>query len=82
MAKPASFEQSLKDLEEAVSRLEQGQLPLHEALSCFETGVKSAGRCRELLGAVTARVEVLLKDASGNLRSEAFAGDDPADDEE
>ena len=79
MAKAPTFEESLKTLEETVARLEQGQLPLHEALSCFENGVKSAGRCRELLGEVATRVDLLLKDAGGTLRTVPFAG---LDDEE
>jgi exodeoxyribonuclease VII small subunit len=76
MAKQPTFEQALKTLEEAVSRLEKGQLPLDEALSCFEQGVNSAGRCRELLRDVETRVEVLLKDAGGTLRAEPFETDD------
>ena len=78
MAKAETFEQALKTLEEAVARLEKGQLPLDEALACFESGVKSAGRCRELLRAVETRVEVLLRDADGTLRVEplAAAGDE------
>jgi len=68
MAKPQTFEQALKALEDAVARLERGQLPLDEALACFEQGVKSASRCRELLRDVESRVEVLLKDTAGNLQ--------------
>lgn len=76
MAEQPSFEESLKNLEDAVARLEKGQLPLDEALACFESGVKGAARCRELLRDVEARVEVLLRDAAGSLRLEAFADDD------
>ena len=79
MAKPQTFEQALKTLEDAVARLEKGQLPLDEALVCFEQGVKSAGRCRELLRDVEGRVEVLLRDAAGNLKSAPFAADDVED---
>lgn len=82
MAKQPSFEQALKTLEDAVARLEKGQLPLDEALACFESGVKSAGRCRELLRSVEERVDVLLKDASGLLRVESFEVDDDKDDED
>lgn len=76
MAKSPTFEQALKILEDAVSRLEKGQLPLDEALVCFEQGVNSATRCRELLRNVETRVEVLLKDAGGALRVEPFETDD------
>lgn len=72
MAKKATFEQALHELEEAVSRLEQGQLPLDDALACFESGVRNAQRCREILRNVEGRVEVLLKDAEGVLRPEPF----------
>lgn len=78
MAKQPTFEQSLKVLEDAVARLEKGQLPLDEALTCFESGVKGANRCRELLREVESRVEVLLKDAAGGLRSEPLDADDDA----
>jgi exodeoxyribonuclease VII small subunit len=79
MAKQPSFEQALKTLEDAVARLEKGQLPLDEALACFESGVRSAGRCRELLRDVETRVEVLLKDADESLRTADFAADDGED---
>lgn len=82
MAKAPTFEEALKTLEETVARLEQGQLPLNEALACFESGVKSAARCRELLGEVTTRVDVLLKEAGGALRTAPFAGLDDEDDAE
>ena len=80
MAKKATFEQALHELEEAVNRLEQGQLPLDDALSCFEAGVKSAQRCREILRTVEGRVEVLLKDAEGVLRAEPL--EQPGESEE
>ncbi len=82
MAKAPTFEESLKTLEETVARLEQGQLPLNEALRCFESGVKSAGRCRELLGEVTTRVDLLLKGAGGTLRTTPLVGVDDEDAEE
>lgn len=81
MAKQPTFEESLKVLEDAVARLERGQLPLDEALGCFESGVRSAGRCRELLRDVEARVEVLLRDSAGHLQVEALEMDDEDDEE-
>ena len=77
-----SFETSLHALEEVVERLESGDLSLEESLECFEQGVKSAARCRELLGEVTTRVDVLLKEAGGALRTAPFAGLDDEDDAE
>jgi len=74
MAKAPTFEEALKTLEETVARLEQGQLPLNEALASFESGVKSAARCRELLGEVTKRVDVLIKEAGGTLHTAPLPG--------
>jgi exodeoxyribonuclease VII small subunit len=76
MAEQPSFEAALKNLEDAVARLEKGQIPLDEALACFESGVRSASRCREVLRDVEARVEVLLRDAAGNLKATPFAAGD------
>ncbi len=38
MSEDTTFEQALKSLEEAVAKLEKGQMPLDEALDCFEVG--------------------------------------------
>lgn len=82
MARQPTFEESLKNLEEAVARLEKGQVPLDEALACFESGVRGASRCRELLRDVEARVEVLLRDTAGSLRTEALDDDDEDDEDD
>jgi len=67
-----SFETSLRALEEVVARLESGDLTLEESLECFEQGVKSAARCRNLLRDVELKVELLLKDRDGGLTLEDF----------
>jgi len=67
-----SFEASLRALEEVVERLENGDLTLEESLACFEAGVKSAARCRQLLQDVELKVELLLKDRDGGLSVEDF----------
>jgi exodeoxyribonuclease VII small subunit len=67
-----TFETALRRLEEAVTRLEGGDLSLEESLACFEQGVQNAVRCRQLLAAVETRVELLLKDREGGLGTEPF----------
>jgi exodeoxyribonuclease VII small subunit len=67
-----SFESALRALEQSVARLESGELTLEESLACFEQGVKSAARCREVLRTVETRVELLLRDREGNLTVEPF----------
>lgn len=79
MPKEISFEKAMKSLEEAVSRLEKGQMPLDEALDCFEAGVKSASLCRKKLQAVEARIQILMKDADGNFVIQPFDRDGAED---
>jgi len=71
MADEKSFEEALTALEEAVDRLESGELSLEEALEAFEGGVKNAALCRQSLKAVETRMELLLKDREGTLRAES-----------
>jgi exodeoxyribonuclease VII small subunit len=72
MEEKGNFELALRSLEQAVERLESGELSLEESLECFEAGVKGASRCQQLLRRVEARVQLLLKDREGNLTLEDF----------
>ena len=65
MEKP--FETSLTELEAIVAKLENGDLPLEESLDLFEKGIKLSRECRDRLAKAERRIEVLLKDADGNL---------------
>jgi exodeoxyribonuclease VII small subunit len=60
-----TFEEALKQLEGAVERLEQGDLPLSEALRLFEDGLKASNLCRTRLEAARQRVEVLTAESGG-----------------
>jgi exodeoxyribonuclease VII small subunit len=74
------FEQSLLELEALVARLEQGDLPLEEALKTFERGVALTRQCQTALRTAQQKVEVLLS-RNGEESVEPFAdGDDDADD--
>lgn len=55
------FEQSMRELEELVERLEQGDLPLEEALKQFERGVALTRACQSALKAAEQKVEILMK---------------------
>lgn len=56
-----SFEQNLEELEKVVQELEDGELPLEEALQRFEKGVELSETCRKQLEAAESKVEILLK---------------------
>lgn len=72
----ATFESSLKSLEQAVDQLEVGNLPLSEALKLFEQGLKASNACRARLEEAKQKVEVLVKDNAGGFRLEELDTDD------
>ena len=65
MSKPSKsttaedFESHLQALETLVERLEHGEIPLAEAMSTFEEGLKRARSCESLLAAAQARLNEL-----------------------
>jgi exodeoxyribonuclease VII small subunit len=68
-----TFETSLAELEQIVTKLEDGDLPLEESLGLFEKGIKLSRDCRERLTNAERRIEILVKDANGNLVAEEIA---------
>ena len=69
-----SFEQSLRRLENIVQSLEQGDVPLDEALRLYEEGIALSKACVEKLTQVELKLKRLAKDAEGNLQ--LFAEDE------
>jgi exodeoxyribonuclease VII small subunit len=67
-----SFEKALAELEETVSQLEKGGLSLHESLSLFEKGVKLARFLRGELEKAEKKIEILLKDEKGEIKTDSF----------
>jgi exodeoxyribonuclease VII small subunit len=59
------FETAMRELEDLVERLEQGDLPLEESLAAFERGVKLTRSCQTALKEAEQKVEILLKKAGG-----------------
>lgn len=82
MSKNGSFEESLEALENIVTKLEEGDLPLEKSLELFEEGVKLSRRCQEKLAAAERRIEMLVKDSEGNPALEAFEEEEAPDGEQ
>jgi exodeoxyribonuclease VII small subunit len=55
----ASFEEEFAVVERAVHLLEEGNLTLEESLREYETGLRSLGRCHEILRGAEKRIEIL-----------------------
>ncbi|MFV1973498.1 MAG: exodeoxyribonuclease VII small subunit [Thiohalobacterales bacterium] len=58
---PVPYEQSLKELETLVEKMEQGDLSLEDSLAHFERGVQLTRACQQALKAAEQKVETLLK---------------------
>ena len=56
-----TFEQAQAELEQIVTRLEQGQVPLDEAIALWERGEQLHAFCRAKLDAAQGRVEELAR---------------------
>lgn len=75
MAKPkseASFEKNLEELEAIVAALEGGELSLDESLKQFEQGIRLSRTCEKALLDAEKKIEILTKNASGELEALPF----------
>lgn len=73
----ATFEKDLEALESIVGALEEGGLSLDDALKQFESGIKLARRCEKALSDAEKKIEVLMKNAEGDLEAQPFDENDP-----
>ena len=82
MAAEPKFEKDLEKLEGIVESLEEGGLALDASIKKFEEGIKLAKRCETALNSAEKKIEVLTKNASGKVETEAFQADDESKEEE
>ncbi len=66
------FEDCLTRLEQIVSALESGNLPLEESLKVFEEGVTLSRHCARYLDEAERRIELLTRDEGGTLAARPF----------
>jgi exodeoxyribonuclease VII small subunit len=71
--KDESFEEIFRRLDETVTKLEEGGLPLEKSLSLYEEGMRLAQRCQEMLDAAELKVRQLKESFS------AYAASEPED---
>ncbi|KPG72999.1 exodeoxyribonuclease VII small subunit [Enterococcus sp. RIT-PI-f] len=63
MANP-TFEESLQELEQIVTRLEQGDVPLEEALTAFQQGMILSKQCKDTLSNAEKALTKMMTDAN------------------
>lgn len=69
-----TFEETLKELESIVHEMEQGDLPLHQALEKFERGVQLSRTSQAALAQAEQKVKILLSE-NGQPSLQDFAED-------
>jgi exodeoxyribonuclease VII small subunit len=62
-----AFDAALAELQETVRRLEEGGLPLEEAIALYERGVALHEHCARLLGDAELRVQRLVERGGGQV---------------
>tara|TARA_B100000989_G_C19375320_1_gene399207 strand:- start:505 stop:735 length:231 start_codon:yes stop_codon:yes gene_type:complete len=70
--KNKDFESSLKKLEEIVTELETGDLPLEKSIKAFEDGIKLTRHCQKLLTEAELKIEKLVDSDDGSFDLESF----------
>jgi exodeoxyribonuclease VII small subunit len=61
-----SFEQAMAELEQVVTRLERGDVPLQDSIALYERGAKLKKRCEDELKRAEEKVAAITLDAEGN----------------
>jgi exodeoxyribonuclease VII small subunit len=67
-----SFEVALKQLEEIVTKLERGDVPLEESIAIYERGEALKKRCEALLSQAEERVEKIRVQEGKAVGTEPF----------
>ena len=62
-----SFDAALELLEERVKKLEEGQLPLEEALECFKEGISLVRLCNSRLKSAETLIRQLVEEEDGTV---------------
>jgi exodeoxyribonuclease VII small subunit len=66
-----SFEQAMEKLEQIVTRLENGDVPLEQAIELFQEGMQLSHLCGQKLEVVERKIEVLMEE-NGSLVKKPF----------
>jgi exodeoxyribonuclease VII small subunit len=65
------YEEAMKRLEDVVRRLEEGDVPLEEAIGLYQEGVQLVRLCGKKLDAIEAQISLLLEE-NGDLKEKPF----------
>ncbi|MBV9470562.1 MAG: exodeoxyribonuclease VII small subunit [Abitibacteriaceae bacterium] len=76
-----SFEDALRELEEVVSALETGNVPLEQSIALLQRGMALAEQCDNTLNQAEAALEQLVATADGELVTQPIEYDTEEDED-
>ena len=68
--KKLAFEQALAKLEQIVTQIEGGDVPLEESIEKYAEGVKLIDRCRTILDQAEKKIQLLSAGSDGELSAD------------
>ena len=71
-----TFEEAMDKLEQIVSEMEYGGIPLEQMMSKFEEGAKLAKYCQEKLSGLKKKMEILTRRPDGSTAWSEMAPED------
>ncbi len=72
MEKDLNFEETMKELEEVVQKLETGELNLDDSIKEFEKGMELSKNASKYLEEAEKKITILVQDKDGELKEEEF----------
>jgi exodeoxyribonuclease VII small subunit len=72
MTEQLSFEQAMSQLEQIISALENGDVPLEKAIELFQQGTELSKICATKLAQIESKMEVLLEQSDGSFIKKEF----------
>ena len=75
MAGRRKFEEAFEELEGIALKLEEGDVPLEDAIAAYEKGVRALKECYKILADAEKKIEILVKDLDGTLNTKKFMED-------
>ena len=76
------FEDELGELEATVARIDSGELSLEESIKAFEQGVALVRSLNQKLDQVEKKIEVLVRDSQGELRTTPYRSEIKSEDDD
>ena len=72
MKEELNFEETMKELEQVVQKLENGELNLDDSIKEFEKGMELSKSASKYLEDAEKKITILVKDKDGELTEEEF----------